>query len=464
MPVQELKAPRQYKRIIQLELNEISIEVIEALIAKGKLPNFAKIHKEWAYFKTTSEEKYEHLEPWIQWCTAHTGKSFEEHGIFRLSDVHKLKHTQIWEALSAEGVESGIIGSMNCIRRNTKGGIFFPDPWAQQNDTYPLELRPLWDLIASRVQTHATSKITTSDILAGAKSCLKFGLPISLYFQMAEQLVSQKVNPLNKWKLAGVFDVFLTEIFKSVLKTTNFGYYTLFLNSIAHYQHHYWRAFDGKNFDPNIKYFDINPNDDPMTFGYEMYDKILGEVLTAAAHDHNTLIVIASGLSQVPYTSKEAEGGMNYYRLNDHKAFTHLLGFSDCEIFPLMSRDWQLKYNNEAARLRALDVLGGLTVEGKPLFNCKEDTEGYIFLETAFTQGASDSANIVDKHGAIVAKFFDIFTNTAIKSGHHVGLGQLWLSDPTLSQGHGTKVPLTQLYPFTMESLTGKRVEAEVLA
>jgi hypothetical protein len=452
---------KTYKRVVQIELNEISSEVVEALIAKGKLPNFAKMHSNWAFMKTTSETNYENLEPWIQWCTAHTGKTFDEHQVFRLSDVHTLKHKQIFEELSEHGIESGIIGSMNVIRRNTEGGIFFPDPWAQQNDTYPEALRPLWDLIASRVQGHATSKITSADIKKGMQACMKFGLPVSLYLKMASQIVNQKINPKTKWKLAGVFDLFLAEIFKSVVKTTKFGYYTLFLNAIAHYQHHYWRAFDGKEFDPTIKYPDIRDKDDPMTYGYELYDKILGDVMKQVGNDPDTLVIVLSGLSQTPYTAKEAEGGMNYYRLNDHKAFAKSIGLENHEIFPLMSRDWQVKYPSSAERERALAVLSGLKIKGDPLFKISENTEGYLFVETAYTKGIANSDMIINAAGESLVAFNQVFTNTAIKSGHHTGIGNLWISDKSVCETKGTKVPLTGIYDFTLEAV-GKKVGANV--
>jgi hypothetical protein len=450
-----ISSSKKYKRILQIELNEISKEVVDALISKGKLPNFAKINQEWSYLKTTSETDYEKLEPWIQWVTAHTGKTFDEHQIFRLSDVHKLKYKQIWEELSENNIESGIIGSMNIIRRNTKGGIFFPDPWAIQNETYPESLRPLWDLISSRVQGHATTKLTAADLAKGMKSCFNFNLPMSLYLKMARQIVGQKLNPKSKWKLAGIFDLFLAEIFKSVVKSTNYGYYTLFLNAIAHYQHHYWRAFDGKNFDPSITYPDIEAAHDPMTYGYEMYDKILGDILKLK--DEDTLVIILSGLSQVPYTSKEAEGGMNYYRLNDHKTFAAQIGLKDgYEIFPLMSRDWQLKYENEAKRQVALKILNNLSVNNNPLFNVKENTAGFIFIETAYSKGVKQDTSIKKADGMNIGLFNDFFTNTAIKSGHHTGIGNLWISDKSVVEKQGTKVPLTSIYDFTLKALNIK--------
>lgn len=458
-----MKLSRTYKRIIQIELNEISYPIIEQLIAKGKLPNFAKLNKEWSYLKTSSEQEYDKLEPWIQWVTAHTGKTFEEHQIFRLSDAHQLKQKQIWEELSENKVESGIIGSMNATRNNTEGGIFFPDPWAKHNDSYPDNLKPLWDLISRRVNAHATSSsLSIGDMMKGLKTCMDFRLPLGLYFKMARQIIGQKANPKTKWKLAAVFDLFLAEILKSVLKRTDFGYYTLFLNSIAHYQHHYWRNFDRSPFDKSINYPDIAQEHDPIAFGYEMYDKILGEILKLIGKDEDTLVIVASGLSQVPYTEKEAEGGMNYYRLNDHTAFAEKLGLTgdDFSIFPLMSRDWQIKYNSDAARQKALYVLNDLTINGEQLFNLKENTEGYVFVETKYTRGIEDGDQIKDANGKGIANFNEIFTNIAIKSGHHVGIGNLWFSDTALQDYFfGKKIPLTQLYTLTLEALGKKKAQ-----
>ena len=120
----------QYSRVIQIELNEISLTIVEKLIKKGSLRNFSRINNSWSFTTTSSEQRYEHLEPWIQWISAHTGKSFAEHGIFRLSDAVHLKYPQIWETLSDLGLKSGIVGSMNAVRGRSRGGLFFPAPWA----------------------------------------------------------------------------------------------------------------------------------------------------------------------------------------------------------------------------------------------------------------------------------------------------------------------------------------------
>ena len=453
-----MKLSKTYKNVVQIELNEISESIITQLISKGKLPNFAKLNEEWTYLQTTSEVVYENIEPWIQWVTAHTGKTFDEHKIFRLSDVHDLEHKQIWETLSERNIESGIIGSMNATRRETEGGIFFPDPWAKNNAAYPDNLKPLWALISSRVQGHATGSVPIKDALKGLQSCLKYKLPLSLYTKLATQMIGQKLNPKTKWKLAAYFDLMLAEIFDTIYKGTDFGFYTLFLNAVAHYQHHYWRNFDRSSFDPSITYPDIEAEHDPISFGYEMYDKIVGKVLNLS--DKTTLVIIASGLSQIPYTEKEEQGGMNYYRLNSHQEFAEKIGLNKEEftIYPLMSRDWQIKYSTEESRKKAIKILNGLKVNSKKLFNIKENTEGYIFVETEYTKGCDKGVNILNQVDEPIVDFNNVFTNIAIKSGHHSGIGNLWISDKEIKkQYEDKKIPLTDLYSIPLNVLSKKQ-------
>src|SRR3990167_4468573 len=357
---------KTYQRIIQLELNEISKKAIDDLITQKQLPHFATMNRDWCYYETTSESKYEHLEPWIQWITAHTGKSFHEHRIFRLSDAIHLQHPQIWETLSKHHIESCIIGSMNAIRGKANQGFFFPDPWSKDGVTYPVGIQPLWDLISKKIHSHATQKITLTDLLQGFHICRRFKLPIHLYQTIAKQFILQKKDPMTKWKLAGIFDQFLMAIFTTLLKNKSYRYYTLFLNSVAHYQHHYWRNFQRAYFNPMIHTPDCRPEQDPMTYGYQLYDNMIGTVLKLAEDPH-TLVIVASGLSQAPYLQKENQGGMNYYRLYNHTALMEKLDLHDYRVLPMMSRDWQIVANHPEKFSRAAQRLSGLRAAGQPI-------------------------------------------------------------------------------------------------
>lgn len=271
---------------------------------------------------------------------------------------------------------------------------------------------------------------------------------------MAE-LISQKFNS-HSWRLPRMFDLFLAEIFKQLVASTNFGFYTLCLNSVAHYQHHYWRNFDRTGFDPKIKYNDCHEFDDPITYGYQLYDQILGELLNLENRS-DTLIIIASGLSQLPFLEQEYAGGMNYYRLRDHKKFIQAIGLSNINVYPLMSRDWEIGSENLHQLENAKKVLTGLTVAGESLFKIEQELPNLLFIETAVTKKIAENEYIIDNNGKSIAKFGNVFMNIGIKSGHHTGIGYLWISEKNLTGETNAPqwVRLASLHDLTLQVLTG---------
>jgi len=440
-----------YRRVVQLELNEISEPIISKMIAEGDLPAFKSLQgDDWTPYTTTSETRYEQIEPWIQWVTAHTGKTFEEHGVFRLGDSRRLQTKQIWEVLSEHGIESGIFGSMNAHRGSATGGLFFPDPWAKENDAFPEDLGPLWSLISRQVQQHAVERTSKRAAAKGALAFLKYQLPPRLYASIAKELAASKVQPLSKWRLAGIFDRLLVELFLSVASRTEFGFYTLFLNSVAHYQHHFWREFDPDRFDGAIQSPDCQPGHDPIRRGYRMFDKSLGRCLEAL-RDPQTLVIIAGGLSQVPYAAKEREGGMNYWRLTDHRAFAARLGLDEPTVYPLMSRDCQIDFASTESRDAGRAILTGLTIDGETLLDVRDNGERGLFFETAFTRAADANATIQHANGQVLGRFHDLYVNIAIKSGHHSGKGLMWVRDR--HQPTSDTVPLSCLPQLTFDAL-----------
>ncbi len=72
-------------KVILLELNEISIRLLQRYVADGHLPNFKRLFEEHGCSRTESETDHENVNPWIQWVTAHTGMEYADHGVFRMA-------------------------------------------------------------------------------------------------------------------------------------------------------------------------------------------------------------------------------------------------------------------------------------------------------------------------------------------------------------------------------------------
>lgn len=89
-------------------------------VARGQLPALGQIIARHGLAETVSEDKYEELEPWIQWVSAHTGLTFAEHKVFRLGDIVQHEHEQIWEKLEADGVTVAAVSPINGANRTRR--------------------------------------------------------------------------------------------------------------------------------------------------------------------------------------------------------------------------------------------------------------------------------------------------------------------------------------------------------
>ena len=59
------------------------------------------------------ENNYRLLEPWVQWVTVYTGKTFNEHKVFRLGDiVNNPKLSQLFEELETKEVSVGAVSPL----------------------------------------------------------------------------------------------------------------------------------------------------------------------------------------------------------------------------------------------------------------------------------------------------------------------------------------------------------------
>ena len=77
-------------KLLFIQLNEINFDLVDKYLEaskKNKFTNLKIIKNNYESFDTYAEDKYENLEPWIQWVSVNTGKDFNKHNIFRLGDI-----------------------------------------------------------------------------------------------------------------------------------------------------------------------------------------------------------------------------------------------------------------------------------------------------------------------------------------------------------------------------------------
>ena len=443
------------KKIIQLEFNELCPALVDRFISEGRLPNFARLKNQSYVFTTDAEEKAPNLEPWIQWVTVHTGLSYANHGVFNLGDGHKLKIPRIWDIVAQKGNKVWICGSMNASFQKPIQGFILPDPWSTGVHPYPDGIfDSFFNFIRANVQEHTRTSVPVSkaDQLRFITFMTTHGMKPETITSIVNQLLVERGGS-NRWKRAVILDQLQWDVFSWFWQREDPTLSTFFLNSTAHFQHIYWR-----NMDPSV--FSVKPSQteqeeysNAVLFGYKKMDTIIGKCLKLM--DSNTIVVLATALSQQPCLKYENSGGKEYYRPEDpHKLF-EFAGFGgNPEFAPIMSEQFRLIFASEAEASAAEKTLLGLHIGDRQVMLARAEGNEIFAGCTIFERVPSDSM-IVNSRG-VARRFYELFYNcNLVKSGMHHPDGILWISMPERASSiQRQRVSLRTVAP-TMLSLLG---------
>jgi hypothetical protein len=421
-------------KTILLGLNELNFEFIQKYINKGFLPNFKYLFDHYNVHKTTSEQEYVHLEPWIQWVTVSTGKDFNEHGVFRLGDITKRPElAQIYEKIEEKGFTVGAISPFNVDNRLKKPSFFVPDPWTHTKVNGSWVLRGVARAVVQAVNENASQRLKFSSVLFLILALIKYSSfrEYGFYIKTLLRIKLKSSKPLILDKLLS--DIFLKEWGKSQPDFSN-----LFLNSGAHLQHHY--MFNSKVYEGNL----VNPewycraDEDPIYDILNLYDVIVGKLLKL-----NARLLIATGLHQKPH-----EHVTFYWRLKKHRHFLSLIGIENIKsVLPRMSRDFLIEFNNEEDALCAQKILLGYLseVDGEKIFQV-DNRGNSLFVELIYAREIKQGLNILGAKR--VSNFKDHVSFVAIKNGEHDGIGYLVDTKNNLDV---ESIPLKKVHDLILE-------------
>lgn len=421
--------------MILLALNELNIDFIKGYIKDGKLPNFKKLLKN-GVTKTTSENKYELLEPWIQWTTVQTGKSYNEHQVFRLGDiVNRPDLFQIFENLEESGISVGAISPFNAENRLTNAKFFVPDPWTQTKASGGYILKKLSVAVSKFVNSNASGKVGIIDIIWLIIGFIAY-VRIKRWSNFFKMILIRK-RPGVK---AAILDMILLEVFVTLQKRHKPDYSHLFFNGGAHVQHHY--MFNSSQYKGEF----INPEWycpskwDPILMILEIYDTIIGDLL----HTKEKIIGI-TGLHQVPHVEQTF-----YWRPVSHKQLLIQAGVQgEFDVLPRMSRDFLIEVYSREHALSIEEHLNQFTdsVRKKPVFNIDNRGES-LFVEVIYDKDIVDGMSFVGPNGISINELQSKLAFVAIKNGKHNGIGYIF-SDTPLNLPK--KIKLTEVYKLIKE-------------
>ena len=400
-------------KTILLGLNELNFDYVKYYINQGFLPNFKWMFDIQPPIETTSENDYRLIEPWVQWVTIHSGKSFEDHNIFRLGDiVNNPEISQIFEELEDEGLSVGAVSPFNAENRLRNPAFFIPDPWTKTEPSGNWIVKALYQAVHQSVNDNAKSKLSLKSMIS-----LCLGLLIYVPLHRWSHYLKTIWN-LNKPGIkAIILDSLLADVHLYLWKKNKPDFTKLFLNSGAHIQHHY--LFNSKAYGGEIR----NPEwycphgYDPLIHILLEYDKQIGRLLKFK----DVKIIIATGLHQQPH-----EHLTYYWRLKEHLKFAEVIGVENLsEIIPRMSRDFLVKFHSELDALNAEKLMNSFyaSKDDKKIFDI-DNRGASLFVELTYSDDIKENDSIYSKETNLkLEKFRSFLSFVAIKNGEHNGIG-----------------------------------------
>lgn len=425
-------------QLLLLELNEVNFDFVETYVAAGHLPVLGAMMRRHGVSRTTSENTYERLEPWIQWVTAHTGKSFDEHRVFRLGDIVQHDIPQIWETLEDRGMTVGAISPMNAKHRARSPVFFVPDPWTVTGITGDATLRRLYAALVQAVNDNAQAKVDFSSIVGLINGIARYALPEN-YLQYVKLCLTSFAG---SWRRAIFLDLLLADVFVREVRRTRPNFASLFLNAAAHIQHHYMfsaAAYKGQRRNPE---WYIKDGLDPVLEAYSAYDRIVGQI---ARTFPDARLMLATGLHQVPH-----EDATFYWRLKDHAKFLRHIGIPFERVEPRMSRDFLVVCSDAAHAEQSAKLLESVVHEdGTPLFEI-ENRGRDLFVTLSYPREIRPASRFT-----VQDRVFDCLHENvafvALKNGEHNGIG--YFLDTGNHAASSTVFPLKEVPQRIMEAL-----------
>ena len=270
------------ERMLIIELNEFCPTYLQEVAERLGLVNIIKFLNFQHTSTFTKEKKEFHgLDPWVQWVSIHNGIPLPEHGVKRLGINSDKSYEQVWNKLANKKNISWIVtGAMNAKKGSSKGCIsFFPDPWSSKETAYPKDLNNLLEL-----PRYVSKNYLSLDFFKLIKKSFK---TITFFIKRKNLKLSQKMflklfqsilNPgINIHTLTTLLDYLLVLYFCRERYKKDPDLSIIFLNHIAHLQHHFW--IEGPDIHPQMKH------------GLKICDEII-KTLLDSVHNKNEQILI----------------------------------------------------------------------------------------------------------------------------------------------------------------------------
>jgi hypothetical protein len=431
----------QSTRLILIEFNELCPHLLQRFMDRRLIPNFQRFYESSTIFTTDAAEDPEHLEPWIQWPTVHSGMLFKDHGVFHLGDGHHLEHKCMAEVLSDAGINVGVCGSMNQNYSNLRGYVI-PDPWDKQGEAHPSWLEPFYRTVARQVQESSNvASLSQKQMASFGWFLLRHGLTIGSAVAVLRQLATERRESGVRWRRACLLDRLQYDIFRHLNRRFDVRFATFFCNSTAHFQHYYWRNMEPEHFDVPPPETDHVSLQDAIPYGYRAMDRLLSRFM---ADYPDALLMMCTALSQQTWSDTTK----CTFRPRQFETFLEFarVRVDGAAIKPVMAEQFHVECFSAKEAELAESRFRDLFVEEEPLMIVRREGSS-LFAGCRVTDTAVMDRPVLRRSDGARRPFGDLFHIVhSMRSGRHHPDGVLWVRNGK-HRVMQNKVPLTSIAP-----------------
>lgn len=423
-------------KVIVLELNEITWDLMDPLLEKGLLPNFRALAEQGVRADAYASEAPEHLDPWITWTTVYTGVPQEVHGLAMLEqDRETIGAKRIWEYLQDDGARIGLFSSANSWPPQKVDGFWIPGPFSRDFATYPAELEPIQALNVGLTRGHTAVDVPKPSIPKLMPKLMPLGLSLPTMIRIAQEMVAIRRNPKTRWKMVAFQPLINLDLFSHLYRKYRPQFATIHSNHVAYYQHRFWRAMQPEKFEVPPSEDERTTYQDCIPYGYQIADQMLGRLRRLAGAD--THIVVLSSCGQQPatggrYTEDQRNGHVGL-QIRIQKLID-ALGIADkAQYSNLMAPQWKIDIDDPALLEQTLTTLTQVRniTSNTPVFSAHLEG-GSICVGPYRNQEMGDTLEMTTPQGAQRFRASDLLDKHAevVKSGRHHPKGLLLMLGP----------------------------------
>ena len=434
------------RKILFLEFNELCPAILDRLIDAGRLPHFQRLRDSSQVFTGIADvQEQENLEPWIQWYSQHTGLSYYQHGVFHLTDGPKAGHGDIWQFLRRAGYQVGNFAGMNSAAMTGPGCFYLPDPWCNTESAYPPELNAFQRVISSKVQENSNGSAPPSrkDYIELLRFLVTHGLSSRSVMALLQQLATEAFSRDEGWRRATLLDKLQRDVFLYYWRRNKPDYASIFVNSVAHFQHSYFHLFEPEAFDLPPDQMNDPAHRDAVLYGYSQMDALLGDFLQLERE--GVMICLSTALSQKP----NPEAGKVFYRPRRIEELLGLVHVRPLRTLPVMAQQFSLEFASSEEAEQARAQLATITLDGRQVMDFCPAPERHLFVDNGLRRVIPPGAKL--RIGNQEFDYHEIFYRiTTTKSGAHHPESVLWFGTGT-HRHHEGHMPILNVLPTLLD-------------